>query len=175
AEDGIRDRSVTGVQTCALPISGQYRPSPVERRFGEALPVVLDGSGVLTQEEFGQFLDRGTHGLRPPFHHGFTPADDSVIGLHPAHQPPGWDQEGFDTGDFHCGLSRSSRPTSSSVARSRSSLAWSSKERMADSAAEASPAATASVTAPWLGTGSSWSPPWTRRSRSESPAAKKTS
>src|SRR5699024_182776 len=25
AEDGIRDRNVTGVQTCALPISGQYR------------------------------------------------------------------------------------------------------------------------------------------------------
>src|SRR6266513_5909774 len=26
AEDGIRDRNVTGVQTCALPISGSRRP-----------------------------------------------------------------------------------------------------------------------------------------------------
>src|SRR5207248_11698800 len=25
AEDGVRDRTVTGVQTCALPISGQWR------------------------------------------------------------------------------------------------------------------------------------------------------
>ena len=25
AEDGIRDRLVTGVQTCALPISGQFK------------------------------------------------------------------------------------------------------------------------------------------------------
>src|SRR5699024_5060786 len=33
AEDGIRDRNVTGVQTCALPISGTRRPgSPVEKR-----------------------------------------------------------------------------------------------------------------------------------------------
>src|SRR5207248_4507559 len=27
AEDGIRDRTVTGVQTCALPISPRYRPN----------------------------------------------------------------------------------------------------------------------------------------------------
>src|SRR5437868_14510136 len=27
AEDGIRDRNVTGVQTCALPISRWYRPA----------------------------------------------------------------------------------------------------------------------------------------------------
>src|SRR6266481_7167662 len=28
AEDGIRDGTVTGVQTCALPISRRYRPAP---------------------------------------------------------------------------------------------------------------------------------------------------
>src|SRR2546429_4795017 len=28
AEDGIRDVAVTGVQTCALPISRPFRPSP---------------------------------------------------------------------------------------------------------------------------------------------------
>src|ERR1017187_10306362 len=30
AEDGIRDTSVTGVQTCALPISAQYRKRTAE-------------------------------------------------------------------------------------------------------------------------------------------------
>src|SRR5699024_11384901 len=29
AEDGIRDRNVTGVQTCALPISKEYSPNYV--------------------------------------------------------------------------------------------------------------------------------------------------
>src|SRR5699024_12190294 len=32
AEDGIRDRNVTGVQTCALPISGKVFKSPKEFR-----------------------------------------------------------------------------------------------------------------------------------------------
>src|SRR5207248_3552511 len=32
AEDGIRDRTVTGVQTCALPISSQPRPDRGGRR-----------------------------------------------------------------------------------------------------------------------------------------------
>src|SRR5437867_7046434 len=31
AEDGIRDRTVTGVQTCALPISAQHRRQRLER------------------------------------------------------------------------------------------------------------------------------------------------
>src|SRR5437667_9350082 len=31
AEDGIRVRDVTGVQTCALPISGRRRPKPPGR------------------------------------------------------------------------------------------------------------------------------------------------
>src|SRR5258706_1409416 len=33
AEDGIRDWSVTGVQTCALPISAIYSPSPFAVAF----------------------------------------------------------------------------------------------------------------------------------------------
>src|SRR5207248_6104863 len=32
AEDGIRDRTVTGVQTCALPISVLVRPRPNKHR-----------------------------------------------------------------------------------------------------------------------------------------------
>src|SRR2546430_9082040 len=34
AEDGIRDLTVTGVQTCALPISRRPRQLPAERRPG---------------------------------------------------------------------------------------------------------------------------------------------
>src|SRR5579872_1327628 len=33
AEDGIRDADVTGVQTCALPISKNSAPSPCKFRF----------------------------------------------------------------------------------------------------------------------------------------------
>src|SRR5205823_884955 len=39
AEDGIRDKLVTGVQTCALPISAMWAPPPLHReaaRFGNA-------------------------------------------------------------------------------------------------------------------------------------------
>src|SRR5438067_689300 len=32
AEDGIRDRNVTGVQTCALPISCGQKPAAISRR-----------------------------------------------------------------------------------------------------------------------------------------------
>src|SRR5207248_4732268 len=42
AEDGIRDRTVTGVQTCALPISprrfGHARRIPERRGAGERIP-----------------------------------------------------------------------------------------------------------------------------------------
>src|SRR5260370_21120013 len=38
AEDGIRDSSVTGVQTCALPISPARAPSREGRRAGAAVP-----------------------------------------------------------------------------------------------------------------------------------------
>src|SRR5699024_11373646 len=36
AEDGIRDRNVTGVQTCALPIS--HAPRPIRRRTSQGQP-----------------------------------------------------------------------------------------------------------------------------------------
>src|SRR5699024_11970848 len=47
AEDGIRDRNVTGVQTCALPISdpdGEFDPA------GEAPPWVLEDGTDLVEE-----------------------------------------------------------------------------------------------------------------------------
>src|SRR5207249_8176442 len=42
AEDGIRDRNVTGVQTCALPISSPARLETLHRlRYAQILPAVL--------------------------------------------------------------------------------------------------------------------------------------
>src|SRR5436189_1556719 len=46
AEDGIRDTSVTGVQTCALPISGARtgaRPARAGDPDGDRLPLRLRG------------------------------------------------------------------------------------------------------------------------------------
>ena len=45
AEDGIRDIGVTGVQTCALPISGTYycRPDLKERLHLFGLMIELNG------------------------------------------------------------------------------------------------------------------------------------
>src|SRR5437867_13102229 len=37
AEDGIRDRTVTGVQTCALPIFGQAEPHEGQHGDGEQI------------------------------------------------------------------------------------------------------------------------------------------
>src|SRR2546430_7657606 len=37
AEDGIRDLTVTGVQTCALPISRRLRPQPVANQMTDAI------------------------------------------------------------------------------------------------------------------------------------------
>src|SRR5207248_3818880 len=53
AEDGIRDRTVTGVQTCALPISTQVlsRAFPVwDGRVGRALPIAIRPSLELVAE-----------------------------------------------------------------------------------------------------------------------------
>src|SRR4030066_887455 len=55
AEDGIRDSSVTGVQTCALPIFGPCISQVVDRtiaRLAEQLGLCLPYAGYKTQ-----FLD----------------------------------------------------------------------------------------------------------------------
>src|SRR5207248_8256816 len=47
AEDGIRDRTVTGVQTCALPIySSLFSPAGV--RLARRLPTATDPCGQIT-------------------------------------------------------------------------------------------------------------------------------
>src|SRR5699024_12051367 len=45
--DGIRDRTVTGVQTCALPISGSC----------PALVTPFDQNGAINYDAFGKLID----------------------------------------------------------------------------------------------------------------------
>src|SRR5438093_1489074 len=59
AEDGIRDWSVTGVQTCALPISAQ----DVQAMIAKAAPLLPPGMPT------------------PPFYQKVNPADQPVIYL----------------------------------------------------------------------------------------------
>src|SRR5699024_6737307 len=60
AEDGIRDRNVTGVQTCALPIlsatkdpseeEARYVQGMVDSMFDDFVEVVADGRGMSEEE-----------------------------------------------------------------------------------------------------------------------------
>src|SRR5215204_6863662 len=50
AEDGIRDHCVTGVQTCALPISAR-RPSTMRSRAAASIPLVGFGAYGVRSEE----------------------------------------------------------------------------------------------------------------------------
>src|SRR5207249_11101674 len=47
AEDGIRDRNVTGVQTCALPISAEQLRAALAKASGTAV-------GVIVSDTFGR-------------------------------------------------------------------------------------------------------------------------
>src|SRR5262249_58972474 len=57
AEDGIRDWSVTGVQTCALPICRQPLPAPLDGGDYELLP--------LERHEAAQLLAATLQGAAP--------------------------------------------------------------------------------------------------------------
>src|SRR5207249_5838275 len=59
AEDGIRDRNVTGVQTCALPISSQSGVIPLAYSAGK--PVVATEVGGLPE-----MVEHGRTGLLVP-------------------------------------------------------------------------------------------------------------
>src|SRR5207249_9365305 len=60
AEDGIRDRNVTGVQTCALPIlkesSGQLTASPRRARIRQTLVVAQVALSLMLLVSAGLFL-----------------------------------------------------------------------------------------------------------------------
>src|SRR6266699_5111630 len=70
AEDGIRDADVTGVQTCALPISGEAKPGissgDKQREHGAAVPATLEAEPSPAPEtklsELGDFLFAHTGG-----------------------------------------------------------------------------------------------------------------
>src|SRR6267378_7015726 len=74
AEDGIRDLYVTGVQTCALPISDEAgdpaealeaRPAPLDRQADEVVPGLAGGG----REVHGSAaLARGDPAERDPDH-----------------------------------------------------------------------------------------------------------
>src|SRR5437667_7399712 len=51
AEDGIRDRDVTGVQTCALPISTRETSGPNLRGAGWTRRCESTGDGAVRSEE----------------------------------------------------------------------------------------------------------------------------
>src|SRR5688500_19694011 len=57
AEDGIRDYKVTGVQTCALPISWVEGVQLTERKLRN----VLESEGVTPIEAVGQQFDPNLH------------------------------------------------------------------------------------------------------------------
>src|SRR5437868_11726303 len=59
AEDGIRDRNVTGVQTCALPICKEERKLLRGDLFNDVVPVGDDIDVVASQdEEFGELPEK---------------------------------------------------------------------------------------------------------------------
>src|SRR2546425_776030 len=101
-EDGIRDKLVTGVQTCALPISGLLAEGPYQTFLAVAVftmlvtPFLLEaGPALVDRVERGGPLDRLLPGVRPRGSAaGEQPLTDHVIiardGLnrrHPAAAP----------------------------------------------------------------------------------------
>src|ERR1019366_991116 len=70
AEDGIRDWSVTGVQTCALPISApQLRRRPAQRPVRDPVPWRLLLRGLLRTSAGSADLDR-SHEIDREIAHG---------------------------------------------------------------------------------------------------------
>src|SRR5690606_4977911 len=130
----------------------EYGTAPVERRLAHQLPQILDPAWVLADQQIGQFVDGGPHGVGPALHHGFTPPDQTRVGLDPAEQPPGRHLVRRDGRDLHC----AEVAFSSVVARTSatSSAAFVSSVVTAWAAASGSAARTAASTRSWLGTGS---------------------
>src|ERR1017187_555712 len=66
AEDGIRNTSVTGVQTCALPIPPEHRGEVLRLKGDRCLPEVTP---PLVQRQRGRISDTGTISGRDQQHH----------------------------------------------------------------------------------------------------------
>src|SRR5205085_4340508 len=64
AEDGIRDLTVTGVQTCALPISRKLAGVVPVREFSEGRYVVMvTRKGVIKKTELSEFQNIRSNGI----------------------------------------------------------------------------------------------------------------
>src|SRR5207237_6543034 len=96
AEDGIRDSSVTGVQTCALPIlilpptgrgrsSGAERPRPVG---GRIMRTMLPLGVAAVACALAMTAAYATHPRMPPGHHEVPPDRCPLIGSRPDGRPP---------------------------------------------------------------------------------------
>src|SRR6266513_4136564 len=70
AEDGIRDRNVTGVQTCALPISADGLDAAVAALEPSARPRVVR-AGYVSDEEKVALLTGATALAYPSLYEGF--------------------------------------------------------------------------------------------------------
>src|SRR5699024_11349676 len=64
AEDGIRDRNVTGVQTCALPISNSPRAIPAEELAEIALDAGWDEDQIFTTGSVVDAISWAVQGVR---------------------------------------------------------------------------------------------------------------
>src|SRR5438128_8808088 len=59
AEDGIRDATVTGVQTCALPILGRANLAPADiRKAGPAYDLPIAVGLLLASEQLSGYVER---------------------------------------------------------------------------------------------------------------------
>src|SRR5699024_5683135 len=80
AEDGIRDRNVTGVQTCALPICGARRAHAEVKRFVELidspLATTANGKGILAEDHP---LSLGSNVRFPSVHAESADADVLIV------------------------------------------------------------------------------------------------
>src|SRR5205085_8181001 len=92
AEDGIRDLTVTGVQTCALPILSRVRDQRHARQPVRPRTVVGERSFDRPQDHFGVLRDEVV--LRCRIARG---ADDLYVAWHPASLPRPHD-EGYACG-----------------------------------------------------------------------------
>src|SRR5207249_8686308 len=69
AEDGIRDRNVTGVQTCALPISRGVREGPerhLDRTVATQVASPVESEPTSTPASFRIRREHPRAGLHPP-------------------------------------------------------------------------------------------------------------
>src|SRR5690554_1946540 len=92
AEDGIRDADVTGVQTCALPISGHQPHHDADQGGGHrvaGLAIAMQAGGPQLHCMVGPERDLEGQRDEPAVGHGCLPAGRQLHGLEADHQGKG--------------------------------------------------------------------------------------